>query len=111
MRKAPRSMTRVVGADRPDGDGAATRITTIGDVRWRQRVRVTGRVEAVRVQPRAGSPVLECTLVDDTGGISLVFLGRRSIAGVDIGTSLTAEGMVIEHLGRLAIINPLYQLH
>jgi len=111
LRKAPRSMTRVVGADRPDGDGAATRITTIGDVRWRQRVRVTGRVEAVRVQPRAGSPVLECTLVDDTGGISLVFLGRRSIAGVDIGTSLTAEGMVIEHLGRLAIINPLYQLH
>ena len=55
--------------------------------------------------------MLECTLVDETGGISLVFLGRRSIAGLDLGATLTAEGMVIDQRGRLAIINPLYQLH
>jgi len=96
----------------PTGDGAPTAAwTAIGDVVWRQRVRVTGRVEIMRVQPLAGSPVLECTLVDDTGGISLLFLGRRRIAGVDVGSSLTAEGMVIEQRGRLAIINPLFRLH
>ena len=72
---------------------------------------MTGRVETLRVQPLAGSPVLECTLVDATGGISLLFLGRRRIAGVDVGSSLTAEGMVIDQRGRLAIINPLYRLH
>ena len=100
------------GSVSPGGNGATTAgVTAIGDVGWRQRVRVTGRVETLRVQPLAGSPVLECTLVDATGGISLLFLGRRRIAGVDVGSSLTAEGMVIDQRGRLAIINPLYRLH
>jgi hypothetical protein len=106
LRNAP-----VVGDGRPWDVGDGAHATTIGGVEWRQRVRVTGRIEAIRVQPLAGSPVLECTLVDETGGISLVFLGRRSIAGLDIGATLTAEGMVIDQRGRLAIINPLYQLH
>jgi amino acid transporter len=92
------------------GEPADGRSTPIGDVRWRERVRVTGRIETMRVQPRSGSPVLECTMIDETGGISLLFLGRRRLAGVDVGRSLTAEGMVIEQRGRLAIINPLYQL-
>jgi len=109
LRHTPPSTGPVVGSGSPAGTAAPA--TAIGGVRWRQRVRVTGRVEVVRVQPLAGSPVLECTLVDETGVISLVFLGRRSIAGLDIGATLTAEGMVIEHRGRLAIINPLFQLH
>jgi amino acid transporter len=112
LRNAPHLSEPIVGAAHPsDVGGVATRATPIGGVGWRQRVRVTGRVETIRVQPLAGSPVLECTLVDETGGISLVFLGRRRIAGLDIGASLTAEGMVIEQRGRLAIINPLFQLH
>jgi DNA/RNA endonuclease YhcR with UshA esterase domain len=67
-------------------------------------------VSAVRVQPVAGVGALECTLVDDTGGITLVFLGRRTIAGIDIGTRMAAEGIATEHHGRLAIINPVYRL-
>ncbi|MBV8160339.1 MAG: DNA-binding protein, partial [Acidimicrobiia bacterium] len=43
---------------------------------WRSRARVAGRVRSLRVQPWAGVPTLEGTLVDDTGGISVVFLGR-----------------------------------
>ena len=39
----------------------------IGDVEWRKRVRVAGRVKSVRVQPRAGTANLECVLADDTG--------------------------------------------
>ena len=58
----------------------------------------------------AGSPSLECTLVDDTGGVSVVFFGRRHIEGVAIGATLTATGMAIEHRGRLAIVNPVYEL-
>ena len=58
---------------------------------------VHGRVQAVRIEPLAGSPSLECTLVDDTGGVSVVFFGRRHIEGVEIGAMLTATGMAIEH--------------
>jgi DNA/RNA endonuclease YhcR with UshA esterase domain len=58
----------------------------------------------------SGTCALECTLVDDTGGISVLFLGRRTIAGIQIGTRLTVEGMVVDHHGRLAIMNPVYEI-
>jgi DNA/RNA endonuclease YhcR with UshA esterase domain len=81
----------------------------IGDVAWRTRVRVTGRVRSVRVQPRAGVPTLACTLVDDTGGIDVVFLGRRRVAGIHPGSILTVEGMAGCYHDRLAILNPAYE--
>jgi hypothetical protein len=84
--------------------------TLIGDVGWRSRVKVRGRIQALRVEPLAGSPSLECTLVDDTGGVSLVFFGRPAIPGLEIGVSVTAEGVAIDHHGRLAIVNPTYEL-
>jgi amino acid transporter len=82
----------------------------IADVRWRQEVRVHGRVQAMRVEPLAGSPSLECTLVDDTGSVNVVFFGRRKIPGIEMGATMTVCGMAIEHRGRLAIVNPLYEL-
>ncbi len=103
--KAKRPSVLVTAAEaRVDG------MTPIGAVRWRQHVRVRGRVHAVRVQPLAGSPSLECTIVDETGGVAVVFFGRRHIDGVEIGTTVVVEGMAIEHHGRLAIVNPLYEL-
>jgi amino acid transporter len=82
----------------------------IGEVEWRQRVRVAGRVKSVRVQPRAGTSNLEATLADRTGGILLVFQGRPRIPGIDPGARLVAEGMVGAWGRRLAILNPDYEL-
>jgi hypothetical protein len=66
-------------------------------------------VRSVRVQPWADVATLECVLRDSTGGIVLVFLGRREVAGIRPGVHLTAEGMIGEHNGRLAILNPVYE--
>jgi len=85
-------------------------VIPIADVGWRERARVAGRVRSVRIQPLAGVPTLQCTLVDETGGLSVVFLGRRAIAGIQPGTRMVVEGMVGEHDGRLALLNPDYQL-
>ena len=82
----------------------------VANVQWRTRARVAGRVRSLRVQPWAGVPTLEGTLVDETGGISVVFLGRRHVAGIRPGTRMVVEGMVGEHAGRLAILNPDYRL-
>jgi amino acid transporter len=84
--------------------------TPIGEVRCRQSVKVHGRIQAVRVEPLGGSPSLECTLADDTGAVSILFFGRRAIEGIVMGATVTAEGMAIDHHGRLAIVNPLYEL-
>jgi hypothetical protein len=104
-------------ATRVRGDGAGragaslgTTHVDIADVEWRHRVRVTGTVSALRVQPVSGTCNLECTLVDHTGGISVLFLGRRTIPGIEIGTAMAVEGMVVDHHGRLAILNPVYEL-
>jgi CheY-like chemotaxis protein/DNA/RNA endonuclease YhcR with UshA esterase domain len=85
-------------------------LTPIGDVRWRQRVTVEGTVSTLRVDPVSGSWLLECVLSDGTGAVSLVFNGRRQIAGLALGTHVRAQGMVAEHRGRLAIFNPVYSL-
>ena len=82
----------------------------IAEVVWRQTARVAGRVRSVRVQPWSGVASLEATIVDSTGGLIIVFLGRRHVAGVQPGARLIAEGMVGEHRGRLAILNPDYEL-
>lgn len=82
----------------------------IGDLVYRQRSRIAGRVHSMRVQPWSGVSTLECTVVDGSGAVNIVFLGRRTIAGIEVGTQLQVEGMVGRHDGRLAIINPSYAL-
>ena len=88
----------------------AEETTPIGRVQWRQRVRIAGRVNSVRTQPRAGNANLECVLTDGTGKILLVFQGRRQIAGIEPGARLVVEGMVGDWARRQAILNPSYEL-
>ncbi|MEY2399452.1 MAG: hypothetical protein QOJ00_2626 [Actinomycetota bacterium] len=82
----------------------------IASVVWRQPVRVQGRVRSMRVQPWADVASLECTLVDESGGITVVFLGRRKIAGIHPGTVMCVEGVSGSHRGKLAMMNPVYEL-
>jgi hypothetical protein len=82
----------------------------IADIRYRERCKVRGRVRSVRVRPWADSPTLEIVLVDDTGGITVVFLARRQVGGVRPGTVMSVEGMVGAHDRKLAILNPVYEL-
>jgi hypothetical protein len=89
--------------------GVAALVSTlmpIGDVQWRTRARVRGTIRSIRVQPWADVASLECVVVDDTGGILLVFLGRRKVAGVELGRVIVAEGMVGQSRGYLAVLSP-----
>jgi hypothetical protein len=83
----------------------------IASLQWRTRTRVAGRVKSIRVQPLSDVPTVECVIADASGeAVTLVFLGRRSLAGVHSGTLVSAEGMVGKHKGRLAMINPSYEV-
>jgi hypothetical protein len=85
-------------------------VTPIGSVQWRKRAQVHGRVTSIKPAPSSAAPVLEIELWDESGGITLQFLGRREIAGLEVGTELRAEGMVGEENGALKILNPSYEL-
>jgi amino acid transporter len=84
--------------------------TPIAEATWRSRVKVAGRVRSIRVPTRTPTPNLECTLVDGSGAILLVFQGRRKIPGIQQGARLVAQGTVGAWEGRLAILNPDYEL-
>ena len=84
--------------------------TPVAEVAWRSRVRVAGRVRSIRVPTRTAIPNLECTLVDGSGALLLVFQGRRRIPGIQQGARLVAAGTVGAWEGRLAILNPDYEL-
>ncbi len=99
----------------PPGPAADPRLAVEGavpieSIHERERVRVAGRVHALRVQPWAGQPTLECTITDGTGRLTVVFLGRRSIAGIEPGARIVVDGMVGTRAGQRVILNPDYQL-
>jgi amino acid transporter len=96
--------------ERDTAEGVAPGCTPIGEVRWRQHVTIAGRVRSLRVAPQHDAPTLELVLVDGTGGISVVFLGRRAIASVDVGSRMEVRGTVGVHKARLCLLNPSYQL-
>ncbi|MBI2709013.1 MAG: OB-fold nucleic acid binding domain-containing protein [Actinobacteria bacterium] len=93
---------RPIPSDRP--------FTPIGDVRWRQWVRIHGRIRSIRIRPWADVPSLELVIEDDTGGITIAFLGRRHLGGIELGRHLAVEGTVGVHREQLVIMNPVYDL-
>ena len=83
----------------------------IADLTYRQTARVAGRIRSVRVQSGSDAPSLECTLTDASGGeIMVVFMGRKEVPGIRTGTQIVLSGTIGERRGRLAILNPVYEL-
>lgn len=89
-----------------EGAGAtAVRSCTRGEP-----VCVAGTLRSVTLRPRAGVPTLEAELYDGTGSITLIWLGRRRIGGIECGRSLIARGRMTVHEGRSTIYNAAYEL-
>ena len=88
----------------------AESLLPIGKITWRSRAHVKGRVTSIRTAPRDSAPFVEVEIWDESGGVTLQFLGRRKIAGLDVGSQVLAEGMVGESEGSLTILNPSYEI-
>lgn len=84
--------------------------TPVKDCADRCRASVAGTVRTVTMQPRAGAPALEAELFDGSDTLTLVWLGRRRIHGIEPGRRLRASGMVATAEGRRVMYNPRYEL-
>ncbi|MCU1587719.1 MAG: nucleic acid binding OB-fold tRNA/helicase-type [Frankiales bacterium] len=71
---------------------------------------VAGTLKAVVLRPLAGVPTLEAELYDGTGTVTLVWLGRRRIRGIDPGRALVARGRMTQRGGKATLFNPEYEL-
>jgi hypothetical protein len=88
----------------------AENVLPIGSITWRKRAHVQGKVNSIKSAPADSSPMVEVEVWDETGGVTLQFLGRRDITGLEVGSEIRAEGMVGENNGNLVILNPSYEL-
>ncbi|MGA8112600.1 MAG: OB-fold nucleic acid binding domain-containing protein [Actinocatenispora sp.] len=75
-----------------------------------QLVTVVGRLRTVVYTPRTNLPTLEADLFDGTDQVTLVWLGRRHIAGIEPGRVLMVRGRVAIRDERKVIYNPYYEL-
>jgi hypothetical protein len=83
---------------------------SIADAPDRERVTLRGALRTVTLRPRAGVPVLEAELNDGSGVITLLWLGRRRIGGIEPGRAIEVEGRIGAHEGARIMYNPRYQL-
>ena len=82
----------------------------IGNCEDRQQVCLTGTISSITLSPRAGHPALEVELRDGSGGVTLVWLGRRQIPGIEPGRAVIACGRVTRDHDQPVIFNPRYEL-
>ena len=84
--------------------------TLVADLPPREQVSVAGTLRTVTLRPRAGVPALVAELYDGSGTISIVWLGRRQIPGIDPGRAIKVWGRISCHDGRRLLYNPRYEL-
>ncbi|MGZ5383996.1 MAG: OB-fold nucleic acid binding domain-containing protein, partial [Acidimicrobiia bacterium] len=70
---------------------------------------LAGVVRRITVNPEEGLEALEALLSDGTGEISVVWMGRRSIPGLKLGTRVVVEGVVGDHRRGPRMVNPTFQ--
>jgi hypothetical protein len=75
----------------------------------RRRAVLVGVVNTVSLGQRHG-PRFEAVLDDGSGRITLCWVGRERVGGVEAGAHLLVEGTVLTDRGRLILLNPLYEL-
>ena len=75
-----------------------------------EEVTVLGRLRSVELCPRDAAATLEAELFDGTEGVTLVWLGRRRIPGIEPGRTIKATGRLAEREGRKVLYNPYYEL-
>ena len=84
--------------------------TPIGDCADREVADVAGILRSVTLRPRGPSLTMEADLWDGTGHVTLVWLGRRNIPGIQPGRRIMVRGRVTQIKGERTIYNPVYEL-
>ncbi len=84
--------------------------TTICDCHCGEVVTLCGPLRSVTLRPATGLPALEAELYDGSGRVTIVWLGRRRIAGVEPGRGIVVTGRLSEVDGRTIMFNPQYSL-
>lgn len=84
--------------------------TRISDLQNRELADVSGVIKTMTLPPVGTVPALTAELYDGTGTLTLIWLGRRAIVGVEPGIYLRATGRVTYRRGLATVFNPVYEI-
>lgn len=89
--------------------GSVPGTVRVRDANPRSRVKLAGVVRRITVRPLEGHESLEALLDDGSGQVTVVWMGRRSIPGLNLGTRLVVEGMLAEQRSERRVVNPSFE--
>jgi len=75
-----------------------------------QEVTVFGRLRSVEFCSQDANASLEAELFDGTEGVTLIWLGRRRIPGIEPGRTMRVRGRLAVREGRKVLYNPFYEI-
>ncbi len=85
-------------------------VVTISSAPDRELVCLRGTLRTVTLRPRGGVPALEAELFDGSGVVTVLWLGRRRIAGITPGRAIQVVGRIGVHDKTRIMFNPRYEL-
>jgi hypothetical protein len=88
----------------------STGAARVGDLCDRELATLRGTITVLTIKPRAGTPWLEAEFNDGSGEVTLIWMGRREIAGISAGRELIVTGRVSCVDGQRRMYNPRYEL-
>jgi hypothetical protein len=101
---------RELDAERLVDRFAELRLQPLGELEARDRTKVCGEVKRMTIKPRSGIPSMEIVINDGTGDATVIFSGRRHVAGIEHGHCIVIEGVAFADGNRLVFLNPKYAL-
>jgi hypothetical protein len=100
--------------DRDDRELQATTVQSgccpIIEAEDRQKVALQGVLRTVTLRPRGGVPALEAELYDGSDVVTVIWLGRRRIAGIEPGRAIRVIGRLGQQNATRVMFNPRYEL-
>lgn len=81
----------------------------IAEAPARTPVKLAGVVKRITVRPVEGYESLEALLSDGTGEVSVVWMGRRAIPGLTLGTKVVVDGVVADQRAGRKMVNPRFE--
>jgi hypothetical protein len=101
---------RELDAERLVDRFAELRLQPLGELEARDHTKVCGEVKRMTIKPRSGIPSMEIVINDGTGDATVIFSGRRHVAGIEHGHCIVVEGVAFADANRLVFLNPAYSL-
>lgn len=80
------------------------------DCRCGDEVTMVGRLRSVELSPKDAAATLEAELFDGTDGVTLIWVGRRRIPGIEPGRRIKVRGRMAIRNNRKVLYNPYYEL-